>query len=168
MTCGCFICSVPVVPLGFSLFPYAMEPFLSGVCFFVSSGSDHAHSLHVLLLVAILDGRPVIGDDAVVVPRIVEQVMRFIIADEEHAVLVGEPGEILAAVLELPARADDNVAQVDGRPERDRPFLLRLRPRGIWLRVTQAAFGAAAGRQARQAPGRARTRSPARPVWRRR
>ena len=34
--------------------------------------------------------------------------------------------------------------------------------------VTQAASGAAAGRQARQAPGRARTRSPARPVWRRR
>lgn len=103
-----------------------MKPFLSGVCFFVSSGSDHTHSLHVLLLVAILDGRPVIGDDAVVVPRIVEQVMRFIIADEEHAVLVGEPGEILAAVLELPARADDNVAQVDGRPERDRHIVVDI------------------------------------------
>ena len=51
---------------------YAMEPLLSGVYFFVSSGSDHTHSLHVLLLIAILDGRPVIGDDAVVVPRIVE------------------------------------------------------------------------------------------------
>ena len=59
------------------------------------------------------------GNDAAVFVRIVEDVMVFVLAHQQHTVLVGDPGEVFAGIQEFPNGADDGFPQVDGVPEDD-------------------------------------------------